>query len=95
MKLMWETHQKLGNLPWKEVLKPAIELAQNGFHVSERLAGQVANDSEYLQRHPTTKAYFFPNGKAIQAGDLLKTLSMLKHCLKSLKLATKTSIAGK
>lgn len=82
VKLMWETHQKLGKLEWKDVLQPAITLAKNGFPVSERLAGQVAADSEYLQRHPSTKAYFFPNGKAIQAGDLLKNPAYAKTLTK-------------
>ena len=35
---MWEVHQKFGSLPWKELIKPAIDLASNGFKVSPFMA---------------------------------------------------------
>lgn len=94
VQLMWQTHQELGKLKWEDVLEPAITLAKNGFPVSKRLAGQVAADSEYLQRYPVTKSYFFPNGKAIQEGDLLKNPEYAKTLEKIAKDGAKAFYQG-
>lgn len=72
LKLMKEMHQRYGKLSWKALFKPAIELASNGFKVSPRLAALVARDRDRLSRYPVTGQYFFPEGKAIQSGDILK-----------------------
>ncbi|OCH21342.1 gamma-glutamyltransferase [Aliivibrio logei] len=73
IKLMWDTHQKLGKLDWKTLFEPAIKLAKDGFTVSPRLATLVKNDQEYLQRSPAAKAYFFnQDGSPITAGQDLK-----------------------
>ncbi|WP_122032444.1 gamma-glutamyltransferase [Aliivibrio sp. EL58] len=73
VKLMWDTHQKLGKLDWKTLFEPAIDLATNGFTVSPRLAKLVDNDQEFLQRSPAAKAYFFnQDGSPIKAGQKLK-----------------------
>lgn len=73
VKLMWDTHQKLGKLDWKTLFEPAIELAISGFTVSPRLATLVDNDQEFLQRSPAAKAYFFNHdGSPIKAGQQLK-----------------------
>ncbi|WP_063649928.1 gamma-glutamyltransferase [Aliivibrio fischeri] len=73
IKLMWDTHEKLGKLDWKTLFKPAITLATEGFIVSPRLAKLVDNDQEFLQRSPVTKAYFFnKDGSPIKADQQLK-----------------------
>ncbi|MCV5649019.1 gamma-glutamyltransferase family protein, partial [Escherichia coli] len=59
VKLLWDTHQKYGKLEWKKIIQPVINLAEEGFAVSPRLASLIANDAERLSRFPTTKAYFF------------------------------------
>lgn len=74
VKLMWDTHQKLGKLDWKTLFEPAIDLATNGFTVSPRLAKLIDNDQEFLQRSPAAKAYFFnQDGSPIKAGQQLKS----------------------
>lgn len=73
VKLLWETHQKYGQLPWQKVLSPAINIAENGFRVSPRLHKSIANDSERLARFASTKAYFLrEDGTPLPAGELLK-----------------------
>lgn len=71
-KLMEAAHQRWGKLEWESLFKDAIDLADKGFTVSPRLAGLVASDADRLGRFAATKAYFFPGGKAIQAGDTLR-----------------------
>nr|WP_237487093.1 gamma-glutamyltransferase [Vibrio hippocampi] len=73
VKLMWDSHQKYGKLPWADLFKPAIELATAGFTVSPRLAALVAKDQQRLQQSASTKSYFFnQDGEPIQAGATLK-----------------------
>ncbi|WP_411892062.1 gamma-glutamyltransferase [Yoonia sp. SDW83-1] len=70
-KLMEDAHRRWGQSNWAGLFNEAISLAENGFAVSPRMAGAIANDSERLQRFPATAAYFFPGGNALQAGDTL------------------------
>ncbi len=70
--LMGELHEEYGLLPWNRLLQPAIQQAQKGFKVSPRLAGAIAGSQEDLQRYPSTEAYFFPEGEALSAGEVLK-----------------------
>ncbi|GGB06749.1 gamma-glutamyltransferase [Agarivorans gilvus] len=66
-------HQRYGKQAWPSLFEPAIELAQQGFHVSPRLAQLIAGDEQRLGRFPATRNYFFDEqGRALQAGDLLK-----------------------
>lgn len=72
VKLLWELHKKYGNQKWAELLKPAIELAETGFHVTPRLAASVKKDQSRLVSDNDTAAYFLPNGSPIETGYLLK-----------------------
>lgn len=65
-------HDKHGKLPWADLFQPAIRLAQSGFEVSPRLANYLPMMAERgrLDEDPGSAAYFYPEGKALQAGDL-------------------------
>ncbi len=70
--LMQEAHRHWGKADWPDLLSAAHRLARDGFTVSERLAKSIAWDAERLASAPDTAAYFLPDGKPLQAGDLLK-----------------------
>ena len=70
--LMTDAHRLWGRANWPGLFAEAIALAENGFVVSPRLAHIIAYDEARLRRFPATEAYFFPNGKAIKAGEVLK-----------------------
>ncbi|MBE1284350.1 MAG: gamma-glutamyltransferase [Rhodobacteraceae bacterium] len=70
--LMEEAHRRWGRTPWPRLFAAGIELAEDGFRVSPRLAGLVARDAERLQRYSETAAYFLPGDVPLQAGDHLR-----------------------
>lgn len=73
LKLLETAHDRYGQLPWDQVLQPAIQLAQQGFEISPRLEQLVSGDQERLSRYDTTRAYFFDDqGEPLQAGEQLR-----------------------
>ncbi|KMW59772.1 Gamma-glutamyltranspeptidase [Candidatus Rhodobacter oscarellae] len=70
--LMFDAHDRYGNLEVSHLLQPAIDLAESGFAVSPRMAASVARDAERLAGQPRTSAYFLPGGEPIAEGALLK-----------------------
>lgn len=69
--LLAEVHQRWGTQDWATLLQPGIDMAEDGFTVSPRLAKLVAGDAERLASSAVTSAYFMPEGVAIAAGDTL------------------------
>ena len=72
--LYGKAHEIAGQAEWSTLFASAIELANEGFVVSPRMAGFVNNDRirmfSRLDDHPTSAAYFYPNGEPLQEGDL-------------------------
>ena len=69
--LMEAAHKKWGQNSWNSLFSEAIDLADNGFAVSPRLAALVARDAERLGRFSDTADYFFPNEQPLVEGYLL------------------------
>ena len=74
--------EKYGTMSRKEVLNPAIELAEKGFIVNEGLARAFKNAFEHFKKFPSTMKYFSKNGEPYKEGDLL----IQKDLAKVLKL---------
>ena len=73
IKLLYETHKKYGKLDWKEVLQPAIDLAENGFKVSPRLHALITRSAESLYQYETTRNYFLSEESVpLFVGTLIK-----------------------
>ncbi|CAK0753279.1 gamma-glutamyltranspeptidase / glutathione hydrolase [Azospirillaceae bacterium] len=69
VRLLETIHRHAGRLPWKDVFQPAIQLAEQGFIISPRLAFLIANDQEALRRNANVRNYLFtPEGAPLQAG---------------------------
>lgn len=72
-----KAHDKYGKLPWAVLFKDAIALAEDGFIVSPRLEKLVAMEfNPGITKLATIKNYFFPNGKAIKAGQRIKNTKL-------------------
>jgi len=69
--LMEAAHKKWGQNSWNSLFSEAIDLADNGFAVSPRLAALVARDAERLGRFSDTAHYFYPNEQPLVEGYLL------------------------
>jgi len=67
-------HDNYGKLDWAEVFQPAIELATEGFVVSDKLAGFLPGIARVsrLDENPGSAEYFYPDGQPLQAGQLLR-----------------------
>ncbi|MAF84837.1 MAG: gamma-glutamyltransferase [Gammaproteobacteria bacterium] len=67
-------HEDHGRLAWSKVFQPAIRLATDGFEVSPRLANMVRGMARptRLDDNPVTAKYFYPDGKPLSMGHLLK-----------------------
>ncbi|MEM7260276.1 MAG: gamma-glutamyltransferase, partial [Pseudomonadota bacterium] len=79
-----DMHKRFGQLPFADVLQPAIELAESGFAVSPAVQRKWANQAQILNRQPGFREVFMPHGRAPQVGErfhmpgaarLLRTIS--------------------
>jgi len=68
---LWAAHQRLGSLPWAELVAPAMELAE-GFEVRERQARPLRMAEENLRIFPATAQTFLPDGEPPQVGDVFR-----------------------
>jgi gamma-glutamyltranspeptidase/glutathione hydrolase len=68
-----DAHKRWGKLPWAQLFVPAIQTAEQGFAVSPRLAMLLEIYQQGgLSRFEAAKSYFYPNGKPLKTGQLLK-----------------------
>jgi len=65
-------HRRLGHLPWKRVVDPAVRLARGGFVVTEELTSSVAKEKDRLARERETATLLLPGGEPLAAGTVLK-----------------------
>lgn len=77
--------KKWGSLPLKQVIQPAIDLAEKGFIVSETLEKVLDKSAKNMGKWPATTAIFWRNGAPLKAGDRL----VQKDLAQSLKLIAK------
>src|SRR5436309_9053377 len=63
--------QKYGTRPLAEVLAPAIEIAEQGFPITEALARGLKGSRAKLAKFPSTTKIWFRDGKPLEMGDIL------------------------
>jgi gamma-glutamyltranspeptidase/glutathione hydrolase len=82
IKLLEETHKKFGKLPWEELFKYAIDLAENGFPVSPALNSILGYLKPLKEIEPAASYYFIENSdglkKPIPVGYILKNIEYSK-----------------
>lgn len=70
--LMKVIHEQFGDLPWEEVLEPAITLAEEGFHITPRLHAILQEDESLRNDELARTFYYDSDGNAHPVGYLLK-----------------------
>ena len=75
--------KKYGRLNFTQAIQPALEIAENGFVIDETFAGYLEADAAKIQRTEYGRKTFFPGGKLLRAGDILKQPE-LAHTLANL-----------
>jgi gamma-glutamyltranspeptidase/glutathione hydrolase len=79
---MWEAHQRFGKLPWKDLVQPAIDLATNGFPLTEEQASSLNAVADTLVRYSTVRPEFllknWKTGDTIVWNDLAHTLERVR-----------------
>jgi gamma-glutamyltranspeptidase / glutathione hydrolase len=81
---MWEAHQRWGKLPWDELLKPAIYLAEQGFRITaSEAAGLNRARSIFETDLRTSEMFVRADGADWTEGDLLvqTTLASTLHAI--------------
>jgi gamma-glutamyltranspeptidase/glutathione hydrolase len=65
-------HQEAGHLAWPTLFTAAIDLAEHGFPLTERVSRMIAFEQPRLTRQPALQTYLLPSGAAPAAGTVLK-----------------------
>ncbi|MDC1475684.1 gamma-glutamyltransferase [Gammaproteobacteria bacterium] len=86
---MWEVHQKFGSLPWKELIKPAIDLASNGFKVSPFMADALNGRYKKLGQFKNFKKIFYAEYPVIMNSRLVQP-----ELARTLKIIATKGVAG-
>jgi gamma-glutamyltranspeptidase/glutathione hydrolase len=73
---LWEAHQRHGHLPWRDLVAPAIHLAEQGFVVPVQLEQLMHEERQRLQRVPGFARHFgaMRSGLVFRQPELAATL---------------------
>ncbi len=72
VKMLDSAHSAHGHLEWQELFADAIELATNGFHVSERLHTLIKRVPKVKERPEIANYLFDSEGLPLEIGAILK-----------------------
>ncbi|NEU07525.1 gamma-glutamyltransferase [Flavihumibacter sp. R14] len=80
---MVKAHQKYGRLSWARVVQPALDLALNGYKLTENQARELnGNRADFLKYNPGKEYYIqaeqWKAGDLVKQPDLANTLSLIR-----------------
>ena len=64
--------EKYGTKPLRDVLAPAVEIAEGGFPITEALARGLAGSKAKLAKYPSSTRIWFRDGQPLAMGDIIK-----------------------
>jgi gamma-glutamyltranspeptidase / glutathione hydrolase len=83
-----------GTMSLEQALQPAIELAENGFPLSERLVGIIAEASK-IRKYPTTAKIYLPQVRPPKAGEILKNSDLARTLRKLVEAERENKAKGR
>ena len=69
---LWTAHRKAGRFPWRDLVAPAVRLAEEGFVVDEVLSKSLAAQEDAFARFGEPARVYLRDGKAPKPGDRLR-----------------------
>ena len=69
---LYEAHKQYGSKPWAELVKPAADLAANGFAIDTAFSDDDEGGAKRLGRDSTSAALFLRDGKFLPVGATFK-----------------------
>ncbi|USD43345.1 gamma-glutamyltransferase [Vibrio sp. SCSIO 43135] len=72
LRLMYQTHQQYGKLPWQELLAPAIVLATKGYAMNSYSYDIVVREQDRMIKDPEIKAMYWQGDTIKPTGTLMK-----------------------
>jgi gamma-glutamyltranspeptidase/glutathione hydrolase len=63
---------RFGSMPFSDLLAPSIRYAEDGFPVTEVIAGYWQRGADRLRQYPDSARIYLPEGHAPHAGDIFK-----------------------
>ncbi|XP_058126928.1 glutathione hydrolase 1 proenzyme-like [Anopheles ziemanni] len=77
LKGYWEAHQRFGQLPWSEVLRPTQQLCRRGIPISKHMQDSLSFNSKALNDARIRELFTDPQtGRRKQQGDLVHPHSL-------------------
>ena len=83
---LYLAHQRLGKLPWSDLVAPSVRLASEGIPITWALQSGFANNQTHWERYPSSADVFLKSdGAAYELGDLwlqedlAHTLELIQH----------------
>ena len=83
-----------GTMSFEQVLQPAIDLAENGFPLSEYGASYIAASKKIL-KYPTTVKIYLPHGQPPKAGEILRNPDLARTLRKLVEAEKAAHAAGR
>ena len=69
---LWQAHRRLGKLPWRRLVEPAVTLAREGFPVSDGFAATLEVMLPKFAKYPAALAQFSKEGQAYEVGEIFR-----------------------
>jgi gamma-glutamyltranspeptidase/glutathione hydrolase len=82
---LYLAHQKYGKLPWKDLVQPAIDLAENGFALNWNLFGAAEYFKKIEDQYPFMATYFNNEKGELTQPDEIWKQQALANTLKKIR----------
>ncbi|MFM7619992.1 MAG: gamma-glutamyltransferase, partial [Alphaproteobacteria bacterium] len=87
LKTLFLAHQKFGKLPWDQLFEEAINIANQGFPITERM-NNALKDLQYLKKFAGMKNYYDHNQNLKKVGEIITN----KELAKTFKIISKSPL---
>jgi len=71
-------HKKWGKLPWRDLVKPAVGYARDGFPIGEKQIVEFKNKFDLVTKDPEAAKIYYPGGQVPTNNSILKNPDLAK-----------------